>query len=336
MGPARPTIKQPLDGTQVSLGDAAAALGRPLVLPYSDQATPSGVGAVWLYQPNFGPTRPARASVAVTFPKAGVWVDYRIGENANWDDVLLEYQAISRQESAFFQVMDLNGVPALGGEPSPDDQCSIGSLMFDAGGVTVIVFGHGDLTTKRAIAQSIVDRSAEPPDGQLGRVDGIQLVNYSPPARQIDLSAASATLGGRVVLPNMPLANASAAGPVWAEGSCPAPPGRLVIDFGRSQPCWVWVSFPLTGVSVGYLRPTFVVHRRPQKEKQLARVARNYGDNAKVIELGHVLALAIEPRDPYPGSVEFQLRGTRVIVAGGYDSATLRTVAQSIVDRSRS
>lgn len=338
-GPTGPGFKDPLGGAgvTVSLKTATEALGRPIVLPEATPVSRADIGKVLLLRPHIGPTGvlgDTRTAVGVNFRRRGVWVIYQVysGSPGDWDDVLLTYHIVHEAPST--QLIDLDGVPAVA---SRSAACSPGvsSVTFDAGGVLVTVFGYHDLATVESLARSIVDRSAEPPDGQLGRVDGIQLVNYLPPARQIELTDASAALGGRVVLPDTPLANAPAAGPVWAEGWCSAPRPPTGVAAYAAHPCWVWVSFPLTRVSIGYLRPAFVVHRRPQKVKQFARLARNYGDNAKVIELGHVLALAIEPRAPYPGSVEFELRGTRVIVAGGYDSARLREVAQSIVDRSK-
>lgn len=323
------SIKQPLPGgTQVSLGDAAAALGRPIVLPDSGDVTPSTVGAVWANTPHLGPTGTGSAVVAVTFPTAGVWVNYQTGEVSYGDDVLLDYQAEARDDSSTFQVVDLNGVPALAAAQGPDQTITNGSVRFDAGGVTVTVFGRSDQTTLQAIARTIIDRSDAPPDGQLGRVGGVQLFQYLPPARKLDLADASKTLGAPLVLPDTPLVRASDAGPVWSERTCPAkvpPPAG-----GSLLACWIWVSFPSARLSIGYLRPP--MYRGTQGEWALQ--ARNYGDNAKVIELGSVPALAIEPRDPYPGSVEFDLGGTRVVVAGGYDTATLQAVAQSIVDRS--
>jgi hypothetical protein len=290
--------------------------------------TSSEVGAVWANEPHFGPTGTGSALVAVTFPKAGVWVDYQTGQESYADDILLEYQAIAGEDPHTFQVIDLNGVPALAGVQDPGVPYTNGSVEFNAGGVRVTVFGRYDLTTMRAMAQSIVDRSEAPPEG-LGRVDGVQLFPYFPPARQIDVADASATLGAAVVLPDTSLVQPSDAGPAWAERTCPAkPPPPLG---GTLLACWVWVSFPSARLSVGYLRPP--MYRGTQGEWQ--QQTRSYGDNAKVVELGIVPALAIEPRDPYPGSVEFDLDGTRVVVAGGYDTATLQDVAQSIVDRSK-
>lgn len=321
-----PTLAQPLPrAAEVSLSDAQSAFGGRIVLPDIPQASSSDVGTVWLNQPNLGPTMGSTsATAAVTFPAAGVWVEYERGVNTYTDDVLLQYQAFAHQDGGS-QVIDLSGVPAL---TEDSGGTSNRAIRFSVGGVTVVIIGRADLSTMRSMAQSIVDRSEAPPDGQLGRVNGIQLFPYFPPARPVDLADASATLGSPVVLPDTPLASASSAGPVWAERSCPAPEG-VVTDASIVHACWIWISFPSTGLSVGYLRPP--MYRGTRSEWKLQ--ARTYGDNAHEVELGNVPALAIEPRDPYPGSVEFDLNGTRVVVAGNYDTATLRTVAQSIVDR---
>jgi hypothetical protein len=264
----------------------------------------------------------------VTFPAAGVWVNYEEGLNVYTDDVLLSYQAMARQNPGDFEVIDLNGVPALA---APQTDRTTGSVEFTIGGVTVTIIGRADPTTMRAIAQSIVDRSEAPPDGQLGRVNGIQLFTYFPPARQVDVADASATLGAPVVLPDTSLVSPADVGQVWAERSCPEPEGQ-VTDANLLHACWIWVSFPSAGLSVGYLRPPMYDGTKNEWKLQ----ARMYGDNAAAIELGSIPALAIAPQDPYPGSVEFDLNGTRVVVAGNYDTATLQAVAQSIVDRAGS
>jgi hypothetical protein len=119
--------------------------------------------------------------VAVTFPSAGVFIDYQTGENVYYDDVLLLYQAIANEDARTFHVVDLNGVPALAGDQnSVQTGTNIGSVMFDAGGVRVTVFGHHDRATLQALAQSTVDRSEAPPPGQLGQVGGVQLFSYFP------------------------------------------------------------------------------------------------------------------------------------------------------------
>lgn len=75
-GPATDlTLARPLppSARQVSLSDAASALGGPIVLPSSGQVTPADVGAVWLNQLPDNTTSPA---VAVTFPAQGLVVEY--------------------------------------------------------------------------------------------------------------------------------------------------------------------------------------------------------------------------------------------------------------------
>jgi len=334
MGPGpTPTLANPLPfAEQVSLTDATDVFGGRLVLPDIPHASPSDIGTVWLEHHDRGPTLGnGTAGAAVTFPALGVWINYQTGDDYT-DDVLLEYQAIARQ-SAGFQVIDLNGVPALANFET--DPTSVRSVEFSAGGVTVAILGSADPDTLRALAQSIIDRSEAPPAGQLGNVNGVQLFPYYPPARQIDLADATATMGAPVVLPDTSLVKPSDVGQVWAERNCPAATGR-VTDASVLHACWIWVSFPSAGLSVGYLRPPMYYGTENEWKLQ----ARTYGPTgatgAQEVHLGNVPALAIAPQDPYPGSVEFDLNGTRVVVAGKYDTATLQAVAQSIIDRAAS
>lgn len=324
-GPTGPTLAHPLGGDEVSLGDAENVFGGRIVLPDTPQVGPADVGKVWL-TPSYGPTlRRINAVVAVTFPAAGVWVDYERGVNVYADDVLLEYQEIAHQNTGF-AVINLHGVPALA--HARTDQASYGGVTFSVEGMRVSIIGRADLSTMEAMAQSIVDRSEAPSAGELGNVGGIQLFPYFLPARKIDLAAASSTLGAPVVLPDTSLAKPSDALAVWAERTCPAPEGSAT-DFSLLHACWIWISFPSAGLSIGYLRGPLYRGYKHEWDMQ----ARNYGANARVVQLSDVPALAIEPQNPYPGSIEFDLNGTRVVVAGNYDTATLQTVAQSIVDR---
>lgn len=320
-GPPGPTVDYPLaGGGEASLADAKAALGAPLVLPDTSPMGSPDPGPVWLS------SDPLETIAAVTYPKARLWIDYWTGANVYNDDVLQLYNGIAH-DSPGFRVIDIDGIPALA---ISEDSAGTnpGSVMFQVSGLRVTIIGHQDDSTVLALARSIINGYAAPPVGQLGEVGGIQLFTYFPPGRQIDLADASGTLGAPVVLPDTSLASPSNAGPAWAERSCPASDGSITEESFRHA-CWIWISFPSAGLSVGYLRPPQYRGTRGEWELQAGK----YGDNAKVIELGNIPALAIEPQDPYPGSVEFDLDGTRVVVAGAYDTATLQDVAQSIVDR---
>lgn len=322
-----PTLAHPLalafGAKRVSLADATWRLGVPIVLPDTSLVGRADAGPVWMI------STPQETVVAVTFPSAHVFVEYQTGANRYYDSVLLLYQAIAREDARSFRVIDVAGVPALAGEENSDQTGkNFGSVMFDVGGARVTVFGHYDQATLQGLAQSIVQHSQAPPAGQLGQVGGVQLFPYVPPAKQISLSDASATLGAPVVVPDSPLVKPTDVGSVWAERSCPAPDTAL----GRTPSCWIWLSFPSAALSVGYLRPPMYAGTRGEWRLQ----ATHYGDDAQVVDLDRLPALAVKPQGPFPGWIEFDLGGTRIVVAGDYDEPTLQTVAQSIVDRSRS
>jgi hypothetical protein len=323
-----PTVDRPLPlgGREVSLGDAQAALGVPIVLPDTSPIGSPAVGPVWLS------TSGGESVAAVTYPAAGTWVGYRTGANRYYDDVLLLYQAIANEDRASFRVVYIDGTPALAAEENTDQTGgNPSSIMFDAGGAQVTIIGHQTLPKLQALAQSIIVGSAEPSRGQLGNVGGVQLFPSLADAHQIALADASATLGAPVVLPETSVARPSDVGQVWAEGRCPAS-GATAQDAQDGRACWVWLSFPTVGLTVGYLRPPMYAGTRGEWELQ----AKQYGNATSVVDLRGVSALAIAPNGPFPGSVEFDLAGTRVVVAGKYAPARLQAVAQSIVDRADS
>jgi hypothetical protein len=321
-----PSVGHPLPGAQqVSLPMAAAAFGAPLVQPDTAGVGPSGAGPVWLVD------RPQLTMVAVTYPAANVWVDYSwpASYDGGYDDRLLRYHTTGNSST---HTVLLDGVPAQGVFHSWKQLGWSGfypSVRFAAGGVDVRVAGRRRKATLLTIARSIVDRSEQPPAGQLGDVAGVQVYPYLGDGRQISLPEASATLGSPVVLPDSTLAPAGRA-QAWAEGTCPHPAARPA----TTEVCAVWVSYPGSGLSVGYIRPP--AYLGSGKEWRLQ--ARGLGGRSSAVELDGTPALSIHrnPAAGYPGRVAFDLAGTRVVVAGDYSPARLQEVAQSIVDRSRS
>jgi hypothetical protein len=309
----------------VSLGNAQAALGVPIVLPDTSPIGSPAEGSVWLS------TSGAETVAAVTYPAAGTWVGYQTGVNRYYDDVLLLYQAIANEDRASFRVVDIDGIPALAAEQDTDQTGgNPGSISFDAGGAQVTIIGHQALPKLQALAQSIIAGSAEPSPGQLGNVGGAQLFPSLVDARQIAVADASATLGAPVVLPDTSIAGPSDVGQVWAEGRCPAS-GATAQDAQDGRACWVWLSFPKVGLTVGYLRPPMYAGTRAEWGLQ----ATHYGNAAGLVDLRGIPALAITPNGHFPGSVEFDLAGSRIVVAGDRDVATLQSVALSIIDRSQ-
>ncbi len=320
-----PSLAHPLgNGKQVSLAEAARAFGGEIVQPDTGVVSESGAGAVWFVGD------PQVTTVAVTYPRADVWVTYTwpVSYDGGYDDRLLRYHANSRMTHSAL----LDGVPAQVVFHSWKSRRWSGfypSVHFAAGGVNIAVEGRQDKTALEAIARSIVDRSEAPPAGQLGNVAGVQVYPYLGHGKQISLSAASATLGSPVVLPDSPLAPTSGAH-AWAEGTCPHPGATPA----TTEVCAVWVSFPGSGLSVAYIRPPAYLGTASEWGLQ-ARGLRSHGS---AVHLDGVPALSIHrnPGAGYPGRVELDLDGTRVVVAGDYSPARLQEVARSIVDRSRS
>jgi hypothetical protein len=323
IGPGSPpTILHPLGGGKlVTLADATRAFGGRIVQPDTSVASAAGAGAVWVAG------SPQVTNVAITYPTADVWVHYTwpASYDGGYDDQLLRYHT----HDPLTHTVLLDGVPAqvvFHGWQQRRWRDFYPSVHFDAGGVEVAIWGHRDEATLEAIARSIVDRSASPPAGQLGAVGGVQVYPYLGHGRQIPLSDASATLGSPVILPAVSMDGAQA----WAEGTCPHP----AADLATTEVCAVWVSFPRSGLSVGYIRPPAYRGTGPEWRLQ----ARGLRHSGKAVHLDGRPTLSIQrnPGAGYPGRVELDLAGTRIVVAGDYSAARLQDVARSIVARSHS
>jgi hypothetical protein len=184
-----PTLAHPLPpgAKQTSLPEAAQALGAPIVLPDSSLAAPSDAGAVWI-----GSMLDERRA-AVTFPSAGLIVLY-------WHPRLYAnpgslFAAVADGKPGV-HALDLEGVAALAIDQNSDSTgTNFGSIEFDTGGTTIAVLGHYDQATLQAVAQSIVDRSAE-------ASPSILAAPGSPATPVADAAAADALLSFKVVLPS--------------------------------------------------------------------------------------------------------------------------------------
>lgn len=321
-----PTIAHPLPGAElVSLPTAQAAFGAPIVQPDTPVVSPSDAGPVWMSS-----TYPYFTVVAVTYPGANVWVTYSwpVSNDGGYDDRLLRYHTTGNSST---HTVLLDGVPAQGVFHSWKKFGWSGfypSMRFAAGGVDIRVVGRQKKATLEAIARSIVDRSEQPPAGRLGDIAGVQVYPYLRHGRQIFISNAAATLGAPVVLPDSPLTPAGGAD-AWAEGTCPHPGARPA----TTEVCAVWVSYPGSRLGVGYIRPP--AYLGTGKEWRLQ--ARLLGGRSSAVKLDGVPALSIHrnPAAGFPGRVELDLGGTRVVVAGDYSPTRLQEVARSIVARSR-
>jgi hypothetical protein len=322
-----PTLVHPLQGGNlVTLPEAARAFDGEIIQPETAVMDASDAGAIWLVA-----DKPYVRTVAITYPGADVWIDYSrpVSFDGGYDDQLLRFHASA---SRLTHTAVLDGVPAEVVFHSWQQARWRGfypSVRFSAGGVNVVVWGHQEAATLEAIARSIVARSEKPPTGQLGDVGGVQLYPYLSHGRMISVSDASATLGSPVVLPDPSLASADRA-QAWAEGSCP----HLAADFATTKVCAVWVSFPGSDLSVGYIRPPAYRGTAPEWRLQ----ARGLRGGGKAVHLFSRPALSIwrNAGAGFPGRVELDLAGTRIVVAGDYPPARLEAVARSIVERSRS
>lgn len=320
----QPTIHHPLGprAKRVSLADATAALGASLVQPNTSLVSPSDAQAIWLIRD------PVETTVAVTYPRAHLWIVYihPLYNHIGYGDRL----AADRQLALPGTIKVLDSDLALlvfHSWRQTGWHDFYPSIDFAAGGTAVTVVGRKSKAALEAIARSIIDRSDHPPRGQLGEVGGVQLFPFVPPGKRIPLSLASTTLGAPVVLPHSPLVKPSDARQAWAEGTCPHRGSRP----GWGKFCEVWVSVRATGLSVGYIRaPEWAGTRGEWGEE--AKGLRGAG---RVLDLDGVPALAIgqDRRRHYPGRIEFDLGGNRIVVAGDYRTARLRAAAQSIVNR---
>ena len=139
------------------------------------------------------------------------------------------------------------------------------------------------------------------------------------PLGSIPLAAASSRLGAPVVLPETALVQpADAAATVRAVGV-------------RGTAVEVSVSFPAPKLTISYIRPApddpLAGYRADVKQSN---------SGAQIVALGGTPALFVPQQETAPSWIEFVTGGTAVVVQGNHDEATLETVAQSIVDRSRS
>lgn len=148
------TIDQPLgpQASQISLADAPTALGGPVTVPNTALASSANVGSVWTA--NYGGDD---AIVAVTFPQAGLVVEYQRPVQTPPSI----YQSLAQEHSSLMSVTDLSGVPALVVAQNSDQTgTNFGAVEFVSGGTTIGVLGHYDEATLKTVAQSIVDQSA--------------------------------------------------------------------------------------------------------------------------------------------------------------------------------
>jgi hypothetical protein len=147
------TLARPLglNGSEMSLADAANELGAAVTLPDSTTVRASDAGPVWAASANDG-----EVSVAVTFPQQGLIVQY---QRPAMSDPLSHFQSVVK-DSPGSEVVYLNGnVPALSIPLLPDGS-NWGSIEFVVGGTVIVIMGHNDESTLEGVANSILDQSS--------------------------------------------------------------------------------------------------------------------------------------------------------------------------------
>jgi hypothetical protein len=149
------------------------------------------------------------------------------------------------------------------------------------------------------------------------------LAHPVPSGTKVSLSKAAAALGATVVLPDTPFGRPSGKGAVWLDRV----PGGWTI---------VAVTFPRSRLIVLYERP--IPFKQPPEALFAAMAKGKSGFH--LLDLEGVPAIATDQNSDVTGrnfgSVQFVDERVLVSVLGHYDTATLETVAQSILDRSRS
>lgn len=308
-----PTLAHPLPpgAQQVSLSDAAQALGASIVLPNNALAGPSNVGAVWTHFE--GPV----TDIAVTFPGPGLIVDYERPVPYP-QPVAAMYETLANEHSDSMRTIDLNGVPALAIAQNSDQlHHNFGAIEFVENGTVIRVMGHHDEATLQAVAQSIVGRG-----GSATVLEGFgslpTVAHPLPPtAKQISLADAAAAIGRPIVLPDTSVVSPSDAGPVWINGARPAVTAA--------------VTFPSQGVFIQYTLPS------PHDPAATYRaIAREDPKTFRTIDMDGRTALAGQqnPDDRNLAVLTFVLNDVEISVFGPYDESTLQAIVQSIVDRS--
>lgn len=166
-GVAPPTVEQPLPAAlakETTLRDAPSALGGPVVLPNTATVDPSEAGAVWMASLDDQETGTSTTTVAVTFPRQGIVIEYT--RPAPSTGTAAHFQAMAQGMVAptgaqIGGVITLNsGVPALAVQQNSDETtANFGEVIFNVDGTEVRVMGHNDQATLQGIAQSILTQS---------------------------------------------------------------------------------------------------------------------------------------------------------------------------------
>jgi hypothetical protein len=303
------TVAHPLGGApEVTVAQASAAIGQPIVLPDTSFVSPSDAGHAWV-----SGTFP-NVTAAVNFPTRGLFIEYTAPPPL--PDMSASYQAIARQNPHGFETVELHGETALAVKQNTDDTGhNFGGVVFVLNGLEISVFGHYGTAALQSIAQSIFDQEAS--QAQPLGVGTPPTIDHplSLGAKRVSLSDATSALGAPIVQPDTAVVNASDAGAVWTSGS--------------AQSVAVAVTYPGADVWVRYSRP---LADEGGYGDRLAGKKVTILDGVPTQVFFHDWTRA-HWRGFYP-SVEFAAGGTDVAVIGHQSKTTLEAIARSIIDRS--
>jgi hypothetical protein len=302
-GPAPATVTDPLTaGKRVTLAEASAAIGQPVVLPDTPLIRPRDAGPVWAW------SHDTRAIAAVTYPAQRLFIDY--SRPFAFVDPLRVYTGWSKRNRSF-QVTRIRGIPAQW--VRGNDGTGNNDVDFQLDDLDISVTGPYGKATLRSVAQSIVDRSNRPND------PGNNLLPSAPlPKTPVAIGEASKALGATIVLParsRVPRLHLHA----WLAGKCP--------PHGRPR-CLIWVKLPK--LTLFYEHPT----PWPRSAyRQLVKMSPRF----RLVELAGSPALMRpwQKEGKIPASLDFIVGGIRIVVWGRYGAADLHAIAASIINNSR-
>jgi len=301
----------------VDLAALSDELGKPVVLPRTSFVQPSDAESAWTEGDcsHF-------CDIRILFPTHGLTVSYY--SSPGKPDSRAGFEEVARNvRFGDGDAIDLDGVPAI--LIMNADPMGLGSIAFLWNGMRIEVDGFENADVLTDLARSMLDQLRGTSSGPFTAQPGVDFFPIVPP-KQIDLSHASATLGQPVVLPDTAAVQPSDAATAWAEGQCPH--ASTSSSDGHSG-CAVWVKFPAKSLTIVYERPGGIGSGMDERVTEMS--------GAHLVDMGGLSALAVDrnAEGRSPGWFEFAIDGTRVIIRGDHDAATLQAIARSIVDRSK-
>ena len=301
----------------VDLAALSAELGKQVVLPRTPFLQPSDAKSAWVHGDcsHF-------CDVQIVFPDHALTVSYY--SSPGMPDSRAGFEQVAQNvRFGDGDAIDLGGVPGI--LIMNADPMGMGSIAFLWHGMKIYIFGFENAGVLTDLARSMLDQLRGTSSGPFTAAPGVDFFPIVPPQKQVDLSDVSATLGQPVVLPDTAAVQPSDAATAWAKGQCPH--ATASSSDGHSG-CAVWVKFPAKSLTIVYERPGGSGPGADQLDQM---------SGAHLVDLRGAQALAVDrnAEGSSPGWLEFAIGGTRVIIRGDHDTATLTAIGQSIIDRSK-